>query len=164
MKMKKQLLFFVGLLLGSLGYGQSVSPEVTASAGEHFAGANAQLSWTIGELMVETYMMGSSQLTQGFHQTNLIVTAVGDIAESFQVSVFPNPTIDVLNIKWSEVSGPLTLSLYDVTGKQLLSQQALDQTMSKTVDLSTYAAGNYFLQLINQESKTIKTFKILKVK
>lgn len=162
--MKKQLLFFVGLLLGSLGYGQSVSPEVTASAGEHFAGANAQLSWTIGELMVETYMMGSSQLTQGFHQTNLIVTAVGDIAESFQVSVFPNPTIDVLNIKWSEVSGPLTLSLYDVTGKQLLSQQALDQTMSKTVDLSTYAAGSYFLQLINQESKTIKTFKILKVK
>ena len=62
------------------------------------------------------------------------------------------------------VSGPLTLSLYDVTGKQLLSQQALDQTMSKTVDLSTYAAGSYFLQLINQESKTIKTFKILKVK
>lgn len=162
--MKKQLLFFVGLLLGGLGYGQSVSPEVTASAGEHFTGTNAQLSWTIGELMVETYTMGSNQLTQGFHQTNLIVTAVGDFADSFQVSVFPNPTIDVLNVTWSEISGPLTLSLYDATGKPLLQQQALDQTMSKMVDLSTYAAGSYYLHLSNQESKTIKTFKILKVK
>ena len=162
--MKKPLLFFLGLLFCSLGYSQSVSPEVTASAGEHFTGTNAQLSWTIGETMIETYDNSSNQLTQGFHQTNLMVTAVEDLAESFQIKVFPNPATDVLNIEWSEISEVLSLTLYDATGKQLLRQKALDQTMTKTLDLTAYAAGSYLLYLSNPDGKTIKTFKILKIK
>ena len=161
--MKKPLLFFLGLLFSSLGYSQSVSPEVTASAGDHFTGTNVQLSWTIGETMIETYVNGSNQLTQGFHQTNLIVTAVEDLLESFQIKVFPNPATNILNIEWSEISDPLTLTLYDVTGKQLLMQKIVDQAMSKTLDLTTYAAGGYLLSLSNPDDKTIKTFKILKI-
>ena len=107
-----------------------------ASSGDHFTGTNAQLSWTIGETMIETFGNGSNQLTQGFHQTNLMVTAVEDLSESFQVSVFPNPATDVLNIEWSEISDPLTLTLYDATGKLLLRQKALDKTMTKTLDLT----------------------------
>lgn len=162
--MKKPLLLFLSLFLWSLGYSQSVSPEVTASAGDHFTGTNAQLSWTIGETMIETYVNGSNQLTQGFHQTNLMVTAVEDLTESFQVKVFPNPATDILHIEWSEISDPLTLSLYDATGKQLIMKKVVDQTMSKTLDLTTYAAGSYLLQLSNPAEKTIKTFKILKIK
>ena len=162
--MKKPLLIFLSLLLWTLGYGQSVTPEVTASSGDHFTGTNAQLSWTIGETMIETFGNGSNQLTQGFHQTNLMVTAVEDLSESFQVSVFPNPATDVLNIEWSEISDPLTLTLYDATGKLLLRQKALDQTMTKTLDLTAYSAGSYLLHLSNPDGKTIKTFKILKIK
>lgn len=162
--MKKKLLFFLGLLFCSLGYSQSVSPEVTASAGDHFAGTNAQLSWTIGETMIETYVNGSNQLTQGFHQTNLVITALEDLAENFQVKIFPNPTTDVLNIEWSEISDPLTLTLYDATGKQLLGQNTLGQTVTKTLDLTAYSAGSYLLHLSNPDGRTIKTFKILKIK
>jgi hypothetical protein len=162
--MKKQLLFFLGLLFWSLGFSQSVSPEVNASAGDHFTGTNAQLSWTIGETMIETFENGSNQLTQGFHQTNLMVTAVEDLADNFQVKVFPNPATDVLNIEWSEISDPLTLRLYDATGKQLLLQKVDNQAMSKTLDLTTYAAGSYLLSLSNPDGITIKTFKILKIK
>ena len=162
--MKKPLLFFLVLLFWGLGYSQSVSPQVTASAGEHFSGTNAQLSWTIGETMIETYVNGSNQLTQGFHQTNLMITAVNDLAESFQVKVFPNPATDVLNIEWSEITDPLNLNLFDATGKQLLLQKALDQTMPKTLDLSGYATGNYLLHLSNSDGETLKIFKILKIK
>ncbi len=162
--MKKPLLLFLGLLFCSLGYSQSVSPEVTASAGEHFTGTNAQLSWTIGETMIETFENGSNQLTQGFHQTNLLVTTVEDLAESFHVNAFPNPATDILNIEWSEITDPLTLTLCDATGKQLLRQKTLGQTMTNTLDLTAYAAGSYLLHLSNPDGKTIKTFKILKIK
>jgi hypothetical protein len=162
--MKKSLLFFLSLLLSDLGYSQSVSPEVTASAGDHFTGTNAQLSWTIGETMIETYVNGSNQLTQGFHQTNLMVTAVEDLTDNFQVKFFPNPATDILNIEWSEISDPLTLSLHDATGQQLIMKKVLDQTMSITFDLTTHAAGSYLLQLSNADEQTIKIFKILKIK
>jgi hypothetical protein len=162
--MKKPLLFFLSLLFCGLGFSQSVSPEVTASAGEHFTGTNAQLSWTIGETMIETFGNGSNQLSQGFHQTNLMVTAVEDLLESFQVSVFPNPATDVLNIEWSEISAPLTLTLYEATGRQLLRQNTIGQTVTKTLDLTAYSAGSYLLHLSNPDGKTIKTFKILKIK
>ena len=76
--MKKPLLLLLSFLLWSLGYSQSVSPEVTASSGDHFIGTNVQLSWTIGETMIKTYVNNSNQLTQGFHQTNLMVTSCSD--------------------------------------------------------------------------------------
>ena len=47
---------------------QSVSPQVVASSGDYYQGANASLSWTLGEIATETYSNGSVILTQGFQQ------------------------------------------------------------------------------------------------
>ncbi|MCB0683669.1 MAG: hypothetical protein KDC32_22625, partial [Saprospiraceae bacterium] len=90
--MRKLLMLFLSLLSAGWLHSQSLAPEVIASAGEHFATANAQLSWTVGEPVIETYTGSTAQLTQGFHQTNLTVVAVNDPTAAFQVSVFPNPT------------------------------------------------------------------------
>ena len=81
--MKKLPLLFLGLILNCLTFGQSISPEVIASSGDHFTGTDAQLSWTIGELVIDTYTNGSTQLTQGFHQTNLIITNVEVLSRRF---------------------------------------------------------------------------------
>ncbi|MFN0015522.1 MAG: hypothetical protein ACKVU2_13330 [Saprospiraceae bacterium] len=47
------------LVLGLLGMGwadsQSHSPEVIATVGDHFANGNAQMSWTLGEPVIERY-------------------------------------------------------------------------------------------------------------
>ncbi len=162
--MKRILLVIFSFVFCSWGYSQSVSPEVTASSGDHFTGANAQLSWTIGELMIDTYVDGSNQLTQGFHQTNLMITSVKDLAEGIQVKVFPNPTADLLNIEWTDISEEYTLTLHDASGKELLMQQVSGLQLPETIDLSAYSAGSYSLQLNNQNGNTIKTFIILKVK
>jgi len=62
------------------------------TAGEHFATAGAQLSWTLGEAVIETYTGDKSQLTQGFHQTQLTVVALNESVTVFPVLVYPNPT------------------------------------------------------------------------
>jgi hypothetical protein len=34
---------------------QSIERDVVASSGDHFEGANASISWTLGEIATETY-------------------------------------------------------------------------------------------------------------
>ena len=59
------LLLFASIPLSS----QSISPEVIASAGDVYLIQNGpRLSWTMGESAVETYPIGNTRLTLGFHQ------------------------------------------------------------------------------------------------
>ena len=62
--MHKLLILFLSLSSGWV-QSQSLSPEVIATAGEHFATANAQLSWTLGEPVIETYAPGGNP--KGYH-------------------------------------------------------------------------------------------------
>ena len=67
--MKNQFLLYLNLLLAICLSGQSLTPEVVSSSGDYFEGANASLSWTLGELATETFDNGNNILTQGFQQT-----------------------------------------------------------------------------------------------
>ncbi|MBN2174518.1 MAG: hypothetical protein JW731_10310, partial [Bacteroidales bacterium] len=53
-------------------FAQSVSPEVIASAGDYFENSTGSLSWTLGEVMNETFSNGSNILTQGFQQPFIV--------------------------------------------------------------------------------------------
>ncbi|MBC7776126.1 MAG: T9SS type A sorting domain-containing protein [Phycisphaerae bacterium] len=160
--MKKLLLIFFGLFAAGWGHSQSLSPEVTATAGDHFSSTDAQLSWTIGETVTETFAANSSQLTQGFHQTNLTVVAVGDPAADFQVRVYPNPTADRVNIESQASSPAFSVEFSDAQGRTLLLQSAAQQGLLHSLDLSGYAPGVYYLRLRAEGQKTTQTFKIIK--
>ena len=162
--MKKQLLFFLSLLFCSWGYSQTTSPEIIATSGEHFTGANAQLSWTIGELMIETYTTGSNQFTQGFHQTNLTITSVEDLAKDFQLRIYPNPTRDLVNLEFLESSSPISVIISDAHGRILVLKETFQHAATETFNLSSYSPGAYFLKVRNEEQQVIKTFQILKLK
>jgi len=155
----------LGLFCCSIAFSQSLTPELLTSGGDHFTGTDAQLSWSVGEMIIDTYDNGSNQLTQGFHQTNLVITSVNDLAENIEIAVFPNPTSDQLNIEYSNSTQNLTLNLYDALGTQLLSEQVLmnAQFDNKSIDLSGLAANTYFLHIANEKNESIKVFKILKI-
>ena len=160
--MKRACIFLMGFFIGLYGYGQSASPEVISTAGDHFEAANISLSWTVGEPVIETYDSGSNELTQGFHQTNLLVTSVADLDEDVLIRVFPNPTSGEVNIEYTGLDDDLTVSLFDASGKRILVRYIFDQTNSTEIDLSNFASGGYFLHVQNANFQTIKTFKILK--
>jgi hypothetical protein len=64
----KRLLTIIFICCLSTTWAQSLSPTVIASSGGYHEGANASLSWTLGELATETLDNGSNILTQGFQQ------------------------------------------------------------------------------------------------
>jgi len=67
--MKIQITFILSWFIINIVCSQSVTPDVIASSGGNYNGSGANLSWTVGELVTETYSAGNTTLTQGFQQT-----------------------------------------------------------------------------------------------
>ncbi len=66
---------------------------------------------------------------------------------SLEVSVFPNPTEEILNISITDVTvHDVHVELMDITGKKVLSKTASTNSLSK-IDLSLIQKGIYFLRI-----------------
>ncbi|MEM7102794.1 MAG: T9SS type A sorting domain-containing protein [Bacteroidota bacterium] len=162
--MKRVFLFLCCTIIWTISYSQSVSPEVIASNGDHVVGSGVEVSWTIGESVIATFDAGATQLTQGFHQPDLVITSIEDLAVEIDLKVYPNPTSGIVTIAYSNFAEPLKFSVYDVLGRQLLTEEAKVANSPLTLDLTSFVAGSYFLHVTDQHSQTLKTFKILKNK
>lgn len=142
---------------------QSVTPEVIASAGEHFDNGTTQLSWTLGEVMIDTYDNGSNILTQGFHQTNLTVTAIDEAVSDIRLSLYPNPTSEFLNIELGNNEKDINIQMYDMSGK-LMHKDVINAYDTKYVlPMQSVATGKYLIQMQSEDGKMNTTHQVVKV-
>ena len=154
------LLCWVCLLAPRL-QAQSTAPEVLASTG----GDSPQVSWTAGEAVVSTHASGSILLTQGFHQPNLVVTSIDepiDVRPAAEITVFPNPVSDQLNVRIENASGTIQFTVFDVQGKLLIQETEALSNGTYSYDFSSFSSGSYFLRAVDEAGNSFKTFKILK--
>lgn len=137
-------------------YAQTLDQQVISGGGGHF---NEQLQYTIGETVVQTESTDEIQLTQGFHQSTF-VPRVADLEPlvNAKLSVYPNPTNDFIYLN-SDTPG-LTYNLIGLDGKYLLKGR-LNAGITQ-IDLSQFANGIYFIELLSVEKSIKKTFKITK--
>ena len=87
------LVFFTSARINA----QSLSQEVIGSAGDYYSNGNENFSWTLGEVMIETYKMNSNYLTQGFHQPLIKSLLLDDEYEFFNGF---SPNVDGINDYW----------------------------------------------------------------
>lgn len=138
-----------------------LAQEVVATAGSTLSNSSGSISYTIGESVAQTLTQGDKTLTQGFHQTNISVSMVSELKDlDFSISVFPNPTEDVLTLKLTkeDVSG-LQYLIFDINGK-LISQKNLESNETN-VPFNQLARGFYILK-VKEGMRELKTFKIIK--
>ncbi|MBN2774510.1 MAG: T9SS type A sorting domain-containing protein [Prolixibacteraceae bacterium] len=158
MKLKIFSLCFAIILTFS---SQLFSQEVIASGGGCFNSSELQISWTLGEPVIETCESGKFCLTQGFHQSILIVTAVSAISEMFvDIKAYPNPITTVINLSVeTEKFVHWSYCLFDAEGK-LLDKKNIESNHT-LIPMQLFVASNYLLQ-VKKDDRTIKTFKIIK--
>src|SRR3989339_2091187 len=97
--MKFIIITFLLITSGLNVQSQSLSPEVITTVGDYFTNSYASLSITIGELATETVSNSNNILTQGFQQSQYFTVDIEENKKNgFAVTVFPNPTNDILNI------------------------------------------------------------------
>ena len=135
--------------------------QVISSSGSTLKNSAGSLSFTLGELVIDTKNTGVVILTQGFHQTKLIITAISDLPEQrFSISAFPNPTNDYVNLKIEKGDiHDIEFILFDMQGK-VLSNQKIENSNTE-IQFSGYNSGNYLMKVL-QKGKQIQTFKIIK--
>ncbi|MFT5820880.1 MAG: hypothetical protein ACI8ZM_002128 [Crocinitomix sp.] len=81
--------------------------------------------------------------------------------DEFSVSVYPNPAKDQLQINASIASNEnFSLQMYDVQGRQVLNQNALNFTSNKIISIAHLAKGVYHIQLLVGERMFTKKLVI----
>jgi len=160
--MKFSALVFLAAL-PIVGSAQSVTPEVVASAGEHFDNGTIQLSWTLGEVMIDTYDNGTNILTQGFHQPMLTVTSIEENLSNIRMNLYPNPTSEFLNIELGNNDKDINLQLFDMNGKLIHRDVITANTNNFVLPMNAVATGKYLVQMQSQDGKLNTTHQVVKV-
>lgn len=132
--------------------------EVVSTQGDSYSNASARMDFTVGEVIINTGTSGTNDITQGFHQSNWNFSGLEDFAPEYEVSVFPNPSDEVLNIK-TNLFEEVSYSLYDAQGKLLIQKQLFTELTS--VEVGHLAPGSYSL-VLNKDSRILKSFKLIK--
>ena len=151
----------VGLfLMGSTVFGQTIQNSVISSTGGSSSTSNLKMDYTLGETVIETFSAGGNTLTQGFHQTNLTLVAIENVELFAEISIYPNPTSEFVNIDIPANYKLMEISMFDVTGKLLKTQANASGLV--TFNVNDLATGTYYFQVINPKNKEFKTFKLVK--
>ncbi|OFY86388.1 MAG: hypothetical protein A3F72_11350 [Bacteroidetes bacterium RIFCSPLOWO2_12_FULL_35_15] len=157
---KKILLLFAGFTF-NFSVAQTTSPSIISSSGTNFSNGTSQLDFTLGETTTSTVTDGTTILSQGFHQPNLLITSINS-ETNYNITVFPNPATDVLQVQFDKLNQFVTIELYSGEGKLLRSQQ-VSTGINYQLNMSSYASGTYLLTVKDEASK-MKTFQIIKTK
>jgi len=156
---------FILLLIGT---GTTKAQQVVSTSGNHAENGSDQLSWTVGETVIETYSSVNNILTQGMHQSKLTVTAIEEIIGSgYEIFAFPNPATVCIYLKLvslmpgqeSLILKDFSFKLYDLNGKLLMYKHI--ENPETVIRMDNFTPSTYFLKL-TENNNEIKTFKIIK--
>jgi hypothetical protein len=87
------------------------------------------------------------------------------LAESFEVSVYPNPAREQLNLQY-ELDGDadVKIEILDLMGKIIYSQQDAGILGSNRIgiDVSSFVSGFYFIKVSNGSNTLVRKFQVSK--
>ena len=156
-QLKRGVVLF--LLLGITGLS---AQESSNSSGGNAAGSEGSVSYSVGQLFYSSISGNSGTVSQGVQQPFEI--SVLDVAESanldITIAAYPNPTSDQLNLLIKDFNlTDLSFQLFDMQGKMIRNQ--IIKSNRTQISMNSLPAAIYVVK-INQGSKHLKTFKIIK--
>jgi hypothetical protein len=146
---------------------QNLVPQAITSGASNFTQSNGSLSFTVGELIVTTETNGSGySLGNGFISSAVSSTQVVAIDKPnealLNVKVYPNPTSDLLFVDILSTSMDwIHIDIIDTQGRIISSEKYAGMTSHIGINTAKWQPGNYFLQLRDQQNKTIGNYQII---
>jgi alpha-glucosidase len=81
-----------------------------------------------------------------------------EVYKEFEVSIFPNPTKDLLNIHFDKNKGEVSFKLYDLNGRLLIAQKL--SSNQSVVSLEKVPQGLYIYEVSSGEK--VRRGKVVK--
>ena len=151
-------LFFISVASSSI----LIAQEVVSSSGANGSSPTTSISWTLGEVAVESYHVSPTLLTQGLHQPILgIITELDELQDlSVQLTVFPNPTSSTVELSLG--TPPIEGWRYVLSDNRgTVLKEGVIESLQTMLSLAHYPPSLYHLQVIDN-NKRQKLFKITK--
>ena len=170
MRRMKRILLCVCATMGLFSISEKADAQtldrwVLGSAGEYFQGNGYSLSWTMGEAITETFNNYQFTLTQGFQQADKVtVTAIKEpLADLLDISVYPNPATDVLNVSIKNLEDELIIvQLHSLSGEKIISEKTNEKHIR--LNVAELASSQYLLSLRKMNGSLITSYVINKSK
>lgn len=89
--------------------------------------------------------------------TEMCSIGIHDFENNNEFSIFPNPANDQLRITNYEksLSGDLGVSIFDISGKLVLTHKPINPLTNETIDISNLKSGVYFIKIGNKTQKFV---------
>lgn len=143
--------------------GTVFSQEALLPSGGEAQGNGGSVSYSIGQTHYISVNNSTGTVSQGVQQAYEIFTVgIFDHSIEIDLSVFPNPTANELNLKvsnWGQQQ--MQFRLLDMSGKVLISRDIIQETT--ILNMLTYPPAVYLLEVYSG-NQPVKSFKIIKNK
>lgn len=145
--MRKASICFICIFAYIFTFSQINKPEILGTAGDSFKNNTMILDWTIGEAMITTLTNESTQITQGFHQSTIIINDIKELPSGIEaLNLFPNPASNHITLQSKFIKEQdIDLDLIAINGERLFSKHVRGFNLNETIDLSTLPSGLYYL-------------------
>jgi hypothetical protein len=151
----KNYLIYLGLTISSMINAQ----EVITTSGGSLKNNNTVANWTIGETIIETISDINATVTSGFNQPGLKITTLAEsIKSNVELSIFPNPTSQFVNIKYGGQL-PIKARILTIDGKVLSILEIKEQPSQ--LDFSDKKSGVYIIEITDKSGISNK-YRIVK--
>ncbi len=131
-----------------------------ASSGKA-SGINGTAAFSVGEVFYTTIISNDGIVAQGMqHAYEILILGNEETGLNISLSIYPNPTTDNITLQLHEdILEPMWYFLMDFQGKILLKGKVFEQTQ---IEMQHLPAATYFVNVVNQENKRFKSFRIVK--
>ena len=143
---------------GGIPAGPMTMDSIPVSA-QSFVGLDIDPTTISGVGIVKIYVYQDGYYSQGDTLTwNISTAAVGvnEYTDSDKISLYPNPSTDVLNIQFKEEYKDSKVRITDAVGRKVMEEEITGAL--NTIDVSNLPAGNYFLLIESKERVISKRF------
>ena len=154
------------MMCGLMVVTAAAQSDIVTTGGEASSNAGS-VSYTIGQIAVQSVENGSATLTEGVQQPfEIQIVGVDNYPNiTLDARVYPNPTADrvTLTVNTPVVetmcTSSLHVALYNNNGQYI---RTVDITATQTdIDMTALSAGTYYLR-VTDGRQTLKTFKVVK--
>ena len=164
--MKRYILILISMALMVPVGAQTLEPTVIASAGGYDETTGVSISWTLGETIIPTFQDDPENptiiLTHGFQQQLIVTTLEDNLNILVNVTVYPNPASEILNIRFEEpLDGGVDLVLLTQDGRLVKRDIIESTTFEKQISMQNLPSGIYFLRLI--KGKLSNVYKVVRL-
>lgn len=154
------LLFLLFILFSQPVWSQHKHQMLSSMGSTSQTSSGVFATQTIGQTsVIGLYKNSRIGVSYGYQKPLLNQIIVNPQHNTLNIKVFPNPFVEKINISYFG-EDQLSLSLFDVTGKLIYSDELIFSSYTKLIDFKRLPAGFYFAT-ISSKTSTFNT-KLIK--